>query len=200
MDEQEPGQQFASVPGRSVSKPVVLGLIMLGAVIGGMSVEYWLTRHTPTPSAQQAAAPSLTADVTQLKAVTPTQSHTMKDVEDHWSNLWFAAEHKNWPLARFFFDQARQSVRWTVALRPVRQLADGGTVDIKGMFTAVDMTAFADVQLAIEDQDTPAFQAAYRQALEACYTCHKAVEMPFLRPKVPTAAATTMINLDPSTK
>lgn len=200
LDTPDSSQPSAPAPQRSVSRPVVLGLILLGAVIGGISVEYWLTRHAPASSAQQITAPGLAADVAQLKATTPTQSHTMKDVEDHWSNLWFAAEHRNWPLARFFFDQARQSVRWTVALRPVRQLAGGGTVDIKGIFTAVDMSAFADVQLAIEDQDTAAFQAAYRHAIEACYSCHKAVEMPYLRPKVPTVPATTMINLDPAAK
>ena len=64
-----------------------------------------------------------------LKSIVPTQSHTMIDVGYHWSNLWFAAEKKNWPLARYFFDEARQSMRWTILLRPVRQLPgrrDGG--------------------------------------------------------------------------
>ena len=86
----------------------------------------------------------------------------MIDVGYHWANLWFAAEKKNWPLARYFFDEARQSMRWTVLMRPVRQRSNGGTVDVKGIFTAMDMSAFAAVQLAIEDQDEAAFVAAYK--------------------------------------
>ncbi len=81
----------------------------------------------------------------------------MIDVGYHWSNLWFAAEKKNWPFARYLFGEARQSMRWTMLLRPVRQLPDGKSVDVKGIFTAIDMSAFAAVQLAVEDEDHAAF-------------------------------------------
>jgi hypothetical protein len=40
----------------------------------------------------------LRADVARLKTNAPSQSHTMSDVGYHWTNLWFAAEKKNWPL------------------------------------------------------------------------------------------------------
>jgi hypothetical protein len=122
----------------------------------------------------------------------------MTDVGYHWANLWFAADRKNWPLARYFFDEARQSMRWTIMIRPVRQRSDGGTVDVKGIFTAVDMSAFATVQLAIEDQNSEEFVSAYRQALDACYSCHVASEKPYLRPSVPTVPPTTLISFDPA--
>jgi len=203
VDSPEADRDPAPAPKQTVSTSAVFVALVLGAVIGGMAVEYWfVTRGVATPGAQSAAAPSgePAADLTHLNSIVPTQSHTMADVAYHWSNLWFAAEKKNWPLARYFFDEARQSMRWTIMIRPVRQRADGGTVDVKGIFTAVDMSALAAVQLAIEEQDTAAFSEAYKQALDACYSCHVASEKPYLRPVVPSAPPTTVISFDPISK
>ena len=64
----------------------------------------------PAPAAAPAApardekASSLEADVAHLKDITPSQSHTMIDVGYHMSNLWFAAQHRNWDLAAFEVD------------------------------------------------------------------------------------------------
>ena len=40
--------------------------------------------------------------------------------------------------------------------------------------------------------------AAYKTMLESCYACHKASSKPYLRPMVPTAPASTLINFDPN--
>jgi hypothetical protein len=181
-----------------VSTLTVLSALVIGAIIGGMAVEYWFVKHAvATPAAQTAApSPGLAADVAQLKKVVPVQSHTMQDVGYHWANLWFAAEKKNWPLATYFFNEARQAVRWTVLIRPVRQLPGGGTVDIKGIFDSINPTAFATVQLAIEDEDSAAFVTAYKQALTACQSCHASAGLPFLRPTVPTAPSATILSFE----
>jgi hypothetical protein len=189
---------------RGISAPVFLGTLALGAVIGGMAVEYWLVRHGVATTTAQTAQTTLTgdaaADLAHLKNIIPTQSHTMKDVGDHWNNLWFAVEKKNWPLARFFLDQARQQARWTIAIRPERVLPDGSKVDLKGLLTATDLSAFANVQLAIEDQNKEEFVNAYKQALAACHACHSAIGMPFLRPTVPTVHPSTILDFEPATK
>src|SRR5262245_12505653 len=105
-----------------------------------MAVEYWMTTHGVAPATAQSAQPApqasgeLGADVKRLKDLVPSQSHTMSDVGYHWAGLWFAAEKKNWALARFFFDETRQHIRWTIAIRPVRKGPDGKDVDIKGIF------------------------------------------------------------------
>ena len=146
VDPHEPAQPPPEDAPR-VSAPAVIAALVLGAIIGGMAVEYWLTRAVLRPEAQTPAPRrDLAADVAHLKTIVPTQSHTMLDVGYHWANLWFAVEKKNWPLARYFFDEARQAIRWTVLIRPVRQLSDGGTVDVKGIFDAIDISAFATVQ------------------------------------------------------
>jgi hypothetical protein len=124
----------------------------------------------------------------------------MTSVGYHWANLWFAAEKKNWPLARFFFDESRSHMRWTILIRPVRQLPGGGTVDVKGLFTAFDMSAMATVQLAIEDQNHAEFVTAYKQALDGCHSCHTASAMPYLRPVVPAVPPSTVISFDPAAK
>lgn len=184
-------------PRQGVGKLGVFAALVLGAIVGGMAVEYWFVTYGPArPAAQQAATATSSADVQHLTAISPTQSHTMLDVGYFWANLWFAAQKKNWPLASHFFNEARQAVRWTVLIRPVRQLPGGGTVDIKGQFDAIDPSAFAFVQLAIEDQDSQAFENAYKQSLTACQTCHSAAGLPYLRPTIPTAPPTTILSYD----
>ncbi len=178
----------------------MLFALVLGAAIGGTAVDYWFATHgEATPAAQQAAAvPGAPADLQHLADIAPVQSHTMKDVGYFWANLWFAAKQKNWPLATYFFTQARQSVRWTVLIRPVRPLPSGGTVDIKGQFAAIDPSAFAAVQIALEDKDSEEFETAYKGALAACHSCHVAAAVPYIVPAVPTAPPTTILSYDPS--
>jgi hypothetical protein len=202
VDANDLPQDPAQAPHQGVGKFAVLGALLLGAIIGGVIVEYWLvTRGVEVPRAQTGAAAGgdIVADVAHLKSVLPTQSHTMKDVGDQWINLWFAVQRKNWQLARFFFDQGRQLIRWTLAIRPERQLPPpaGGTVNLRGLFTPMDMSTFAALQLAIEDEDHEAFTAAYKESLTACHSCHTAVQMPYLRPTIPTVPPSTILSLDP---
>ena len=62
------------------------------------------------------------------------------------------------------------------------------------------MSAFAAMQLALEDEDPTAFVTSYKSALEACYSCHTASGLPFLRPGIPTTPPTTVLSFDPVTK
>jgi hypothetical protein len=181
---------------------------VLGALIGAGIVEY---RHRAGIAASPAAAgvgagdarangdlEMLRADVARLKANAPSQSHTMSDVGYHWTNLWFAGEKKNWPLATFYLDETRQHILWTIRLRPVRKGADGNDVNLVPIFEGIDTSAFKAIAEAIQQKDAQAFAAAYRMTLEACYGCHKASGKPYLRPEIPTAPAQTIINFDPA--
>lgn len=180
-----------------VGKPALFGALVLGAIIGGMAVEYWFVKYgQATSTTQQAPTGAAATDLQHLLQISPTQSHSMKDVGFHWENLWFAAQKKNWPLAMYFFREARQAVRWTVLIRPIRPLPGGGTIDVKGQFAAIDPSAFAAVQLAIEDESSAEFESAYKQALTACHSCHLAVGLPFLRPTVPTEPSSTILSFD----
>lgn len=201
MDANELPQDPAQAPRQGVGKFAVLGALVLGAIVGGVIVEYWLvTRGIEAPRAQTTpASGDLAADVAHLKSVLPTQGHTMKDVGDQWVNLWFAVQRKNWPLARYSFTEGRQQIRWTLAIRPERVLPppSGATVDLRSLFRPMDMSTFAALQLAVEDEDTEAFVAAYKQSLTACHSCHTAVQMPYLRPTIPTVPPSSVLSFDP---
>ena len=158
----------------------------------------------PTVAAQQgrAAAPpptleSLAADVAQLKAIVPSNSHIMMDVQFHWTNLWFAAQKKNWPFAQYQFNEMRGHIIWLTRKSPTIRAQDGTDVDIKSIFDGVDTSSLADLKAAIEKKDSVRFVATYKTKIESCYSCHKAVGRPYLRPMIPTAPAMTVINLDP---
>lgn len=145
---------------------------------------------------------ALRAEVERLKGLVPDQAHAMEDVGYHFANLWFAAEHKNWPLADFYLAETRSHLRWAVRIRPVRQ-TKAGDVDLTGILDAVDKTGgvmLSAIKTAIEQKNTGAFTNAYRQTLEGCYSCHKASEKPFIRPQVPKAVAEHIINPDPQAK
>jgi hypothetical protein len=154
----------------------------------------------PASPAGDAKASTLEADVAHLKDITPSQSHTMIDVGYHMSNLWFAAQHKNWDLAAFEVDETRNRIRWTIRINPTRKKPDGEIVDIKGIFDGIDATVLPPLKDAVAKKDMKAFDAAYRTMLEACYSCHKASAKPYLRPMIPTAPPQTIINYDPNAK
>jgi hypothetical protein len=146
-----------------------------------------------------AGASTVPADLERLKMLVPSQSHTMQDVGFHWTNLWFAGQQGNWPLARFYFDEAHQHIQWTIQIRPIRKDPEGRDVDLPSIFQAVDSSLFAAVKIAIEQQNTAQFATAYKNSLDGCYSCHKSSGKPYLRPIVPTAPAQTIIDFSPQT-
>jgi len=155
----------------------------------------------PVAAAQPANAAAdeiaaLKADVEVLKGKAPSASVAMADVGFHWSNLWFAGQSGNWPLAGYYFSEARNHVRWLTRINPMPKGPDGMPVDVKGIFDGIDTSTFAAVKAAIDKKDGKEFETAYRGALESCYQCHKAVGRPYLRPMIPKALPQTIINLD----
>jgi hypothetical protein len=159
-------------------------------------------RAAPAPPAAVANSEiaGLRAEIARLKGLVPDQSHAMSDVGYHFANLWFAGQHKNWPLAQFFLDETRSHLKWAVRIIPVRKSPAGLEVDLNGIREAVDNTLLEDINKAIAAKDTLAFTNAYRLTLEGCYSCHKATGKPYLRPQIPTMPSAPILNLDPDAK
>ena len=174
--------------------------MMIGALVAGRGAPGVVpSAAAQAPANGRAAQPlEIPVEVAHLKDVVPSQSHAMMDVGFHWTNLWFAAQKRNWPLAQFFFDESRQHIQWTIRIRPIRKDADGKDVDLKGIFDGIETSSLAAVKDAIAQKDLTRFTAAYKTMLESCYACHKASSKPYLRPMVPTAPASTLINFDPN--
>jgi hypothetical protein len=152
----------------------------------------------PGESAAEKEIAALKADVQMLKDKAPSASVAMADVSFHWSNLWFAGQAGNWPLANYYFSEARNHVRWLIRINPMPKGPDGNPVDLQGIFEGIDKSAFADVKAAIDKKDKAQFATVYRTALESCYACHKAVGRLYLKPQIPTAPPQTIVNLDPN--
>jgi hypothetical protein len=179
-------------------------LFFVGALVGGLIV--WKAPALGQAQVQQAKADSKTNvssmndDVTRLKNITPTLSHVMADVAFQYSNLWFAGQKKNWPLAMFYFNETRGRIKWMLRINPTPKTPDGDVVNAQGIFDAIDASTMEDLKKTIANKDSAGFVAAYKMMLEGCYTCHKSAGRPYLRPMVPTVAPQTIINYDPDAK
>jgi len=181
-------------------------LLALGLIAGAVSLMLLAgTRHvsaaaTPPAAVQTSDAAALQSQLDRLKGMLPDQSHAMADVGYHFANLWFAGDRKNWPLAKFCFDETRSHLRWAVRIIPVRKSPTGADLDMKALLDAVDTGLLAEVGKAIDASDHERFVTSYRQALEGCYSCHKSAGKPYLRPQVPIAPAAPILNFDPEAK
>jgi hypothetical protein len=177
-----------------------LAIFALGALIGAVFVWQWKRPVTVIAQAQVQPSPDLMAmqaDIAHLKELIPSQSHTMADVGFQFANLWFAGQKKNWPLADFYFNEARQHIQWTIRIRPVRKDPAGNPVDLIPIFDAINEGILTKLKQAIDGKDSAHFEAAYKQTLQGCYSCHQASGKPYLHPVVPTALPQTIIKFDP---
>jgi hypothetical protein len=180
---------------------VAVPLVAWVFVSRSQSAEQLQTPSTITkPSGSTNQIALLQAEINQLKAKLPDQSHAMADVGYHFANLWFAGEKKNWPLAKFYFEETRSHLRWAVRIIPVRKSPAGNDLDMKGILDGVDNGIFSELGKAIEARDSAQFVHFYKQSLEGCYACHKASGKPYLRPQIPLSPPQTIINFDPDAK
>jgi len=184
------------------SKSRNLGWVLLGSVLGA-SLYAALSNAVPAALAQATPAPkpaptleSLAADMEIVKAKVPDQSHVMEDVSYHFSNLWFAGQHGNWDLADFYLSEAISHLHWAVRVIPVRKDAAGRDVILKDILQALENSPLKQLQQAVKAKDKDAFDKAYRFTLDGCYSCHKAVNKPYLHPQIPTEPATPIINFE----
>jgi hypothetical protein len=183
-------------------------LFTCGILVGGFLSSRWKRPGLPTVAAMEQTAAktpvpdiaAMQADIAHLKEVVPSQSHAMTDVAYQFSSLWFAGKENNWPLAAFFLNEARQHIRWTIRIRPIRKDLEGNSVDLKGIYDSVDDSVMVRLQQAIDKKDSSQFVATYKETLVQCYSCHKASGKPYLRPMIPTVPPQTIINFDPNAK
>ena len=178
-------------------------LVGCGVLLGITVDRAWHQGIIAAASAQEVRTPlptmeNLPAEVARLKALVPSDSHIMMDVQFHWTNLWFAGQKKNWPLAQYYFNEMRGHIQWLVRKSPIIRGQDGKDVDIKGIFDAVDTSSLAAVKTAIEKKNSVEFAAVYKTMLESCYACHKSVGRLYLRPMMPQTPVQSILNYDPN--
>jgi hypothetical protein len=150
--------------------------------------------------AEKAAAPptleSLQTEVERLRSIMPGQAFAMTQIAYNFSNLWFAAEAGNWPLAQFYIGETRVRLRWAVRIQPSRRLASG-QLELEPIATALENQQMAAVTAAIEAKDHGKFTTAYTDLMHGCQGCHIASEKPYLKLHIPTVPAEPMIDFTP---
>jgi len=145
---------------------------------------------------QAEAIAALQAEVERLRGVLPAQAVAMTVVEYNFTNLWFAAHERNWPLATFFLSETRARLRWALRLSPERRISTG-TLALQPYLDSFEQSPYAALAESLESHDIPAFEAAYAQGLGACQSCHAASEKAFLRFATPSAPASHLIDFAP---
>jgi cytochrome c553 len=169
--------------------------LAIGTALAAAGTAACAAEATSAPSREEFTA--LKAEVEALRALLPTQAHTMVDVEHQFANLWFAAREKNWSLAAFYLNETRGRVAWTMRIRPVRKLANGDDIVLAPMAQALEDGGFAPLRAALDRHDSKAFEAAYRATLTACHACHVAIEKPALKPDIPRIPGALLIRMKP---
>ncbi len=150
----------------------------------------------PVPKTPDLAAVAHDLSVAQSKL--PDQSHAMTDVAMQFSNLWFAGEKENWPLADFFWSETRSHLAWAVRIIPKRKDNAGREIDLPAILQSLENSPLKQLGEAIKKKDKVAFEKAYEFTIVGCYACHKAADKPYLRPQIPTTPALPILNFDPA--
>ena len=175
----------------------VLG-VLFGSIALSLMSRPTLAGEAPPPPEKLVDLVALKADVDRLKGMITDQSHVMADVAYHYSNLWFAGQKENWPLAQFYADEVRAHLRWAVRVIPVRKDPKGVEIKLADVLGPIETGNLEALRKTIAAKDKAQFEPAYRAMLESCYACHMAVGKPYLQLQVPEHPEAPIINMMPA--
>lgn len=177
-----------------MSLRTVLSSFVLAAVVACCAMSPSSAQAPAAPHSDDPAA--LRAEIERLKGIAQNQSLAMMQVAYNVNNLWFAVHAGNWPLAQFYFGDARGRLRLALRITPVRKISTGD-VELQPFLDNLEKNQLAKLGETIMAKDVKQFEAAYRATLEGCHACHTASEKPYLELQVPTVPAEPMINFKP---
>jgi len=178
-------------------------VLVFSSCLGTIAATFWWNPSPAMTTNTQTADDSLDlksrqAEIERLKSIAPDQAHAMLDVDYHFTNLWFAGQQENWPLAQFYFNETKSHLRWAVRIIPIRKDNEGKEIKLEDILQAVENSPLKQLDESIKANDQEKFVAAYEFTLTSCYACHKTADKPYLRPRIPEHPATTIMNLDPN--
>jgi hypothetical protein len=128
---------------------------------------------------------SLSTNVEQrlrkLEAAAPSPGLFMSAIQLHFAKLYFAAEARNWDLARFERGEILENLEVVAILRPEEH-----GVSITGIMDAFKNTPLVALNDAIEMKDRSLFREAYQNSIIMCNACHQSTGRPFITITVPT--------------
>jgi hypothetical protein len=130
----------------------------------------------------------------KLESLIPDQAAVMTHVAYHFTNLYIAVQHDNWPLADFYLGETVNNIKWAVRAKPIRKNSAGQEIDLAAIAQALENTQFNDLKQAIAAKDKGRCVKVYEQTLAGCYACHSACGKPYLQLRAPAQAEVNIIN------
>jgi hypothetical protein len=112
-----------------------------------------------------------------IAAMQPGLARLMPDIGARTWKLYYAAEARNWPLAKFQLKEAKKLMELGALTRPKYEENLGKFIDenVKPMMAA------------IEAEDFDKFKSEFDKAIEQANAYHELYDKPFLRWKVPAS-------------
>jgi hypothetical protein len=112
----------------------------------------------------------------QLAAMQPGLARLMPEIGNRVWKLYYAAQAKNWPLARFQLKEARKLMELAALTRPKYEKSLGQYIEKQ----------VAPMMAALDAEDLERFNRELEIAVEVANAYHEAYGKPFLRWKVPS--------------
>jgi hypothetical protein len=85
-----------------------------------------------------------------------------------------------------------------VRIIPVRKDSAVREVKLEEILQSIEKSPYLQMGDVIKNKAIDKFEPTYRLIVESCYSCHKASDKPYLRPRIPDRPAAAMINFDPA--
>lgn len=134
------------------------GLVLYAILGASGGVDRSLVHAQDNTPRQDFDLAALQQEVELLKGKTPGQAHAMMDVDYHFSNLWFAARAKNWPLADFYWKETVSHMRWAVRIIPVRKDNAGNDIKLQEILESIEQSPYMQIGQAIATQNVDEFE------------------------------------------
>lgn len=160
---------------RAVFLGLILSLLAVGWCVGKIRLLQARLDHSSSVPAD--FGPRLK----KIESAVPSPGLFMSAVQLHFAKLHFAAEARNWDLARFERGEMLENLEVVAALVPEER-----GVGVAGMIDAFKNTQLAALKEAIDLKDRALFREAYRDSVVMCNTCHQATGRPFIMITTPT--------------
>lgn len=138
---------------------------------------------------------NLEARLIRLEAAAPDVGQTMLGLQLRFAKMYYAAEARNWDLARFEREEVLEDLETVAALKPEEH-----GVSLTGIITAFTNSAgpLSALKDAIDVSDRGLFRKAYGDCIVMCNACHTSTGRPIVI-TVPTNAPVFNQRWDPAT-
>lgn len=125
----------------------------------------------------------------EIDAIKPGLGDLMLEVQIHHNKLWFAGKDDNWPLAQFEHDEIMELLKQAETIETDRK-------EVK-LFPVMIYPQLDSLEYAIKQKDTKSFEEKFSALTNACDNCHKNVNYPFNKIKIPTQPPFTDQDFEP---